>query len=54
MHYEIPPLHRTAVELLYSRKKLTTDEAARDLTEWVGRAGPTGDDTVVNSRKNTR
>ena len=27
---------------------------ARDLTEWVGRAGPTGDDTVVSSRKNTR
>ena len=34
--------------LLISRKKRNTDEEnARDLTEWVGRAGPTGDDTVV-------
>ena len=41
--------------LLISRKKRNTDEEnARDLTEWVGRAGPTGDDTVVNNRKNTR
>ena len=41
--------------LLISRKKRNTDEEnARDLTEWVGRAGPTGGDTVANSRKNTR
>ena len=41
--------------LLISRKKRNTDEEhARDLTEWVGRAGPTGGDTVANSWKNTR